>query len=701
MKVVAALCLFLAASDGQPGSGESPTTLMRQQILLPPAVAWTLVAGAWIFLVVCNIAVGWPQKQEAKSSLWRLLGVCASLAAIGALPAIAVAAFASRGSIPVDQCLVAAVSTILSLFCLPSFLRPPVRLRGTKEKLPLVTDDRLLARVTALSTKMGVPVPLVRLWPSISGSQQALAFVGTLQAPQLVVTDGILQRLETAESDAIIAHELGHVANGSIWLLATVIPVSCAVMTAATAVLPVSLALPFGIAFLVGLRRLVNRPAEFDCDYRAAQAIGFRATASALAKIHAVNPIPNSGLLSLLVFATATHPPRVARLAALYAAAQHDERPEAASDDGAVRKYRRAAGGALAVWAVVLCGTWLAAFRGRLDAWLAIPLWIVAIGPLGLLLVSLRKRVSRARRRMGRRWSIKSQLAISAAIGVAVFFALCAVHDRGTNSSENGAPGLAFLVPIVSALALCGLCVWLISTRHRRALTHKIAIALQVHDFRRALELCLASPKIVCRAHVLRYQQAIAEAVCGRRAEAIAALERLWRDKPRFPLTALGLGELLLDADRPQRTIEVAASVARQLPHDPAVPVLEARALRRLGQVDEAQAACDRALAIDPDDGCVNALAAAIALDRGENQRAQALIARALELAPGEVYLLVVRAEIALQNEPVEQARIAVERAVGAVRANPLVFLQAEISRLETALLDRLKPVITEDIFIE
>ena len=48
-----------------------------------------------------------------------------------------------------------------------------------------------------------------------------------------------------------------------------------------------------------------------------------------------------------------------------------------------------------------------------------------------------------------------------------------------------------------------------------------------------------------------------------------------------------------------------------------------------------------------------------------------------------------------------EQARAAVSQAVDAIRANPLVFLQVEAKRLESALMERLQPVVTEDVFID
>jgi tetratricopeptide (TPR) repeat protein len=330
------------------------------------------------------------------------------------------------------------------------------------------------------------------------------------------------------------------------------------------------------------------------------------------------------------------------------------------------------------------------------------PLWVVGLGPLALLILALQKQLSLTRQRMGQRLSMRLLVVFGAVLGAILITVLVVIlvlveEDSTANSSRKPFD----FVSIVTAVMFCFLCLSLLVTRKKRKLLREVAIALQVHDFRRALELCAAAPKVVRRAHLLRYQQAIAHAVSGNREAAIALLERLWSDKPRFPLSALALGELLLDTDRAERAAEIAKSVAPRLRRDPAPPLLEARGMRRLGRIDEAQAACDRALAIDPDNGSVNAVAAALALDRGETERAQALMERALELAPGDAYLLVVRAEIALQGDADEQARLAVSLAVEAIRANPLVFLQVETKRLESALAERLQPVVTENIFIE
>ena len=117
-----------------------------------------------------------------------------------------------------------------------------------------------------------------------------------------------------------------------------------------------------------------------------------------------------------------------------------------------------------------------------------------------------------------------------------------------------------------------------------------------------------------------------------------------------------------------------------RLPRDATTQVLIARSLRRLGRLDEAQAASDRALALDPGSGVAHAVAAAIALDGGDFSRAQQLIDTALEVAPGEIYVLLIKAEMALKTQA-DGARAVLEEAIAAVRANPLAFYEVEVTR--------------------
>src|SRR5262249_17040552 len=177
-------------------------------------------------------------------------------------------------------------------------------------------------QVSRVARRMGVQPPPVRLVGTL-GQLQAFAVTVSPLRPSLLIGDGILQRLGPAEVEAILGHELAHVANGSLWFLSTAFASS-----AALAVLLFGLAqrvawsspvlVLFGCwGFLGPLYAAVSRPNERWCDLRAARAIGFKAMSSALDKIHTTLPFSLSGWRSLLVHAVATHPSRAARLASL------------------------------------------------------------------------------------------------------------------------------------------------------------------------------------------------------------------------------------------------------------------------------------------------------------------------------------------------------------------------------------------------
>jgi len=650
-----------------------------------PTAAWVVLATAWAVATIANVFAGWRQKVEASGTMARLLWAAVCLGLMQILPLAVWAFFVTMGQTWDIQLPLAAGLALLCLLLTIKYLKPPVRLLGTKEKLPYVTDELFLARVAELAAKMNVPMPLIRLWPSIAASQNALAFTGTIQAPQLVVTDGILHRLASAERDAIVAHELAHITNGSLWVLAAVLPVSCAAATAASAFVAQSVVWPFGVAFYVGLRRLVSRPYEIDCDRRAARAIGFRETTTALAKIHAVHPLRNAGLLSLLVYATATHPSRDIRLAALLDAAPDSDRPTIELSESRILWQRRLTIAALVVWFATVSITMTTAVLEPEIELLPLPLWIVGLLPLALILLAQWKQFAIVRRRMGtrRRWIVA--MIITSLFGVSLYLSLSQQESRN-RIPPSFVMQLRLVAPLLILGSLIGVVVWLQRTQRRRKLRHAMAVAFQLHDFRRALELGKQSPRVVARDHVLRYNFALALALCGDRPAAIAMLQGLWQDKPHFPLTAFALAELLLDASEPERALDVAKAVVQRLPRDAGTHALEARIRRHLGQLDEAQAACDRVLALEPEDGTGHGIAAAIALDRGDLAGAQGSIAQALTASPGEAHLLMIHAEIALQTQPLEAARIKVEHALATVRANPLAFLQSDISRLEQKL---------------
>jgi tetratricopeptide (TPR) repeat protein len=455
------------------------------------------------------------------------------------------------------------------------------------------------------------------------------------------------------------------------------------VVTAVGAFYPLSIVVPFGIALFMGLRRVVSRPLELDSDRRAARAIGYRETAAALTKIHAVHALGNRGLLPLLVYATSTHPSRDVRLWALATAAPGGDLPTNVPCAQAVRRHRIAAATAFAVWVLVLVGTLAAAAGAPAVRFLAAPLWIVGLTPLALLGLARHREVTLERRRLG-----QSRLRT---ILVVVALLACLLLACYPETVELIGPPLVWLEEsaylVVYPLILAG--VWILSEfwykrwQEIRKLRAAVAVAFQVHDFRRVLEIGKSASAAIARDPQLRYNIAFARAVCGDPAAAISEFERLWHDQPGLPLTAITLSVLLLDADQPGRALDAARRATERLPDDAVALLQVARSLHRLGRLEEAKEACERALALDPDAGKGHALAAAIALDEGDFSRAQQHIDTAMELGPGEPYILLVRAEILLRSQPFEDPRAAMEEAYAAVRSNPFAFYRPDIRRLE------------------
>jgi Zn-dependent protease with chaperone function/tetratricopeptide (TPR) repeat protein len=647
------------------------------------STAWQMTAAAWFVLLVIFIVVGTQQTRVTHGSVWRLVWVSMFLATLGVLPAVLISLVPPAGPTAQDKFVVVVQSAVFNLFVLSLSLRPPVIMLGSRQQLPEVHDEGLLQRISGMDAKMRIPVPMTRLWPSVSGAQPALAYAGTLQAPQIVVTDGIINRLSPHECDAIVGHELGHLANRSLFVLTSLLPISSAVMTGSMNWLPISSALPFGLAFYVGLRSIVSRPIEFDCDLRAARANGFAVTVSALRKIHAVLPIPNTGILSLLIYATATHPSRDARLAALCRKAPHGDHPDFDSNQRPLlRVQSRLATVAFVIWILGLTGPFLAIQFGLPDGVFAATLWAIAAAPQVLILFAARRYSQTLRRRMGNRWGLHSILGITLVSTVAAIFLLKLLISLIETWTGQPAAEFILILPLLAAISFF---LWWLFGNRRRRLEREIAVEFQLHHFDRIIQLCHRSPKIVHSSHTLRYHLAVAKALSGDRESAIQNLEQLWVDKPRFPLAALTLGELLLDSHQAERAIEIANQVAVQLPRDVAVPMLKGRALRRLGRLDDAEAACDQGFAIESN-GALWILVAAIALDRNEVTHAQSCIQLGLSACPGDCYGLVVQAEIAGKSEPAAKAKELISGAILAIRRNPLALLESEIRRLEATL---------------
>src|SRR5690606_19645413 len=140
---------------------------------------------------------------------------------------------------------------------------------GISTHAQFLEDPILNETIERLAEKMGVKPPPGLIVRSISGELETQAYACGFVSPCLVVADGVLHRFDPLERDAIIAHELGHQANGSLWWQLVLIPFSAVAGLFLSLVFSLPVVLSFTFAFWVGAYRVVSRMLEYDCDRRA------------------------------------------------------------------------------------------------------------------------------------------------------------------------------------------------------------------------------------------------------------------------------------------------------------------------------------------------------------------------------------------------------------------------------------------------
>ncbi len=651
------------------------------------AAAIALTAILWFLHGLANLIVGYRQKREGKGTWKRLIIVAAVIGAMQTLPVcVGLILVAGELSWVNDNSLTIALPILWLFggFTLTLVMSPPQSLiRAAKQSL-LMEDARFLQRVDELASRMRLSTPVVRMWRSGgSGELQAMAFVGGLAAPILIVADGILHRLTEDERDSIIGHELAHLTNGSLWFLLSTFPLAglAALLTACFTTPAFGLATGFASYLL--LQRPISRHFEFDCDRRSAEVLGFRSMVSALAKIHAAHPVRNHGWLSYLVYAIATHPSRVERLSALAEAAPKDDQPDVSWDQSEVRRRKRTARFAMICGCVLLCSSLLWKCVDPSTVFPVLLLGLIVITPVSAMLIAFRRATRRQRKRMPSAWF--SPMKLTAAICLLAFIGFFQQMRNGRMGEQPSEPSglalLCFLIWIISLLVVCFLALKGIFGRRSR-LRKKCAVLMQTHEFAEVVALAERFPKPFARDGHLRYTLAYSRALSGDRATAVGELIRLINDVPKLYDAAVLLAVLAIDDGRPEKALPLCEKLTAALPQDPDPPTIKASALNALRRFDEAEAAVRKALAIDPEAGYAYAVRAAIEWERGNLEAGEAALRQSEEYVPGTAYLQYLRAEHALRMGDMERARAEVQKVVIASAANPFALLQKRVLRL-------------------
>jgi len=553
----------------------------------------------------------------------RLAWTAARLSLLGSAPSLAALLLRAvgfelwSGAPSLASCLASSMSL--------KMLNAP-RLAGLKKPLPLLEDPGLLARIAEISSRMGVPVPRTRVAGTL-GHLQALSGVFGVQAPSLLLADGILHRLTPGERDAIIAHELAHLSNGSLWLV----------------------------------------PA---CT-----------SASGVATMW----VPSRGLYSVLVYALATHPPQAARYEVLRARAPDGVLPERPGDVRRVRVHRLASTVMLSLWGSAV-GAAALALRAR-DFWAAIALLVAVVGvqlglPMSAMLAQRRKWSRRLGARSGLRWVFRggALLVFLGFIWTPLFrHVLPRVLDRATVVDLWWQTAR---VPLSSSLV--GAALLLAATvLHQRRMRLRAAIvsAMAQHDFMGAVAVGDAQRRRLRADPELRYLAAVALLLAGRRGQAVSELTDLCEGPAPLPAALFALSAI----SRGEPALHPARRAVQLLPDDVGARLSLAKALRDSGQHAMAERELADTRPSHLEEGHVLAVRALLACDRGEWDAAMDLVTHALSLAPGDALVLRCRAEVVQGARP-DLASTALEEARAASRANPFALLDDDLNALETRL---------------
>jgi len=217
------------------------------------------------------------------------------------------------------------------------------------------SEQWLLSTVKNLSDKAGIGMPEVGVF--YSDAPNAFATGASKNNALVAVSTGLLQRMNKDEVEAVLGHEIGHVANGDMVTLALIQGiVNTFVMFFVRIVVSIidqftrdengeggmgwiaRMALTFVLDIIVGIAASVivawfSRRREYRADEAGAALTSHAAMASALMRLKETYDQPSDLSGELVAFGIrgegstfaalrATHPPLDARIAALQAAAQ-------------------------------------------------------------------------------------------------------------------------------------------------------------------------------------------------------------------------------------------------------------------------------------------------------------------------------------------------------------------------------------------
>ncbi len=684
-----------------------PEALPRERFGDLPLGGLPVLLGLFVLATVILLAISWKQSAQGRGSRqrWFLTSlVCAALAGFPLLCGILISRLvpSTVSGAPVGTGVsivtIGSLASAVAVFWFVRALKPFAWVTG--RPLPEVTEERILARVDAIARRVGVPCPVVRQIPGGGEMFGPGAWMSGLAAPVLVLTDAILLRFTPEEQDAIIAHELGHIVNRSIWWYALTVPLAgTALLLCAPRLLsthdspvphPVALSVALlGLAIFTGLRRVISRALEYDSDRRAGRATRFPDMAAALLKLHVLHPIRSDGLLSWLFYSVATHPSRDERIAALARQAPADDPVAVPVDRILARRRTWAVRTALVLWLAALI-TAYRLFGGdhpgetTLGNWLLIFVcltpWMIQVAAVRQQAVIHRRRSHTPSRKRRGLW-----IAAGTAVGAIAAFALLAATESWARPyGDIWMYGLAgtMLTLVGSLLAMLWFLIRGADPQPSAGLANEAAVLLYENRPAELLELLASKSERVQDVPAIQLTAATAEGMLGYVEIAIARLERLIDSGRAPPMALANLMVLRLEEGNGDKALAAARVFAKRLPRDPLGPILVAVACCELGEWDEAEREAARSERLREGQADPLLIRARVAAGRGDFAQAEQLLERAEAIAPGDTGIKFSRFRLAIDRGDAAAARALLPPLQNALDATPWLLLQRRTARL-------------------
>ena len=645
--------------------------------------------AVWSVLFFLNILAGWRQSREGQGTLLRLLGVAAYVAGLQILPLVALAGLLRTGLLGTETSQQTGTATVCFLyagFWVMMSMRPTLRPMAGKEPLPFVEEPGFAERLQEIADTLGIKPPVARQLNSGGGSMPISAFAGGLPAPSIVVSDGVLLRLAPLERDAIVAHELGHIANRSLWAYPAVPALAGLVAVLVSVRLPFLSSVLFGMAVQVGLFRIVSRYFEYSSDRHAAKAIGVAETIAALEKTHVASPVGTKGWWPFFAYSTATHPSMEERLSALKQLAPPGEEIPATWSESAAGRRGLGARVAGAIWLAVLIGL-VAMPQTDIAELAAIPILLgVAFGPFLLIQRAIRKDVkSELKRRQNSASRISSGWLIAAVISL-VFLSTLFAEDSLGDLKQLIVTVTVFGLTIFFGAVLLG------AFMNRRNPHIRMIQAMQQRKWDEAVELGESALKKWNKDPAPRNDLALAKWMAGLREEAVSDLAKLRVDFPKFKQLWITSALVRMDEGDLRRAAELALEATEDLKNDAAPHVIAARCYRLQGDLEQLKEQTETINNIDPECSSATALAMLVNMLEERPDEAWKKLEETETQSPGDPFVFLLRAEMEHRFGDQDKAKQSLNEAKRLLDASPLAFLNPEYQFVSQLLTDSRPP---------